>query len=385
MKDYFSQLIQGGSSQGQEGGSTNIFGDNPSMLSLAGLMLASGKNFDEALPLAATMAHQQETQLLQKQKAEYEQQQQRKKTQALQGLGGLMQGNGSNSQAFNEQLFSGGLDPNEVIAFLKLKEDQRNTMLQRGDAESKRREAAEVQQLINSQFGGQGEQEGSQPVSPEIRQQALLLAKTGKIKEAIELMNGPQVDTKEVFNKENVLRDEYVAQSKDFKTINDAYPRILTSAQDPSPAGDMSIIFNYMKMLDPGSTVREGEYATAANAGAVPDRFVNLYNKVLSGEKLTPKQRGDFVSLAGKLYGTQYKNQQKLIKNYEGLSSRNKVNPKNVVLDFRSDEIMGLPQQQGNNNYTPMSDNMRQQETYQNNKTALEQHIKDLEAKKRGG
>src|SRR5271154_7089683 len=100
MKDFFSQLFgQDGSQQGQrQGGSqqpTNMFGDNTNMLSLAGLMVAAGKNFDEALPLAAQMAHQQETQLLQKQKVEYEQQQQRKKTQALQGLGGLMQGNGS--------------------------------------------------------------------------------------------------------------------------------------------------------------------------------------------------------------------------------------------------------------------------------------------------
>ena len=38
----------------------------------------------------------------------------------------------------------------------------------------------------------------------------------------------------------------------------------------PDAAGDMALIFSYMKMLDPNSTVREGEYATAQDAGSIP-------------------------------------------------------------------------------------------------------------------
>jgi high-affinity Fe2+/Pb2+ permease len=350
MRDIFAQLFAP-NAQGQ----TNAFGSNPNALSLAGLIAATGnKSLGDALPVAAQIAYQQQVQQQQQQQAAQQQQQQQQRMQTLQGLGGLMQGNGQDPKAFNEQLFSGALEPNEIISFLKLKEDQRNSMLQRGNAESKRRESAEVQQLINSQFGGQGEQEGSQPVSPEIRQQALLLAKTGKIKEAIELMNGTGADTKEVFNKENTLRDEYIKQSNDFKIINDAYPRILSSAQDPSPAGDIALIFNFMKMLDPKSVVRESEYATAENAASIPEAIRKQYNKAITGEKLTPKIRADYVSRSGKLYNTQYKNQQKLIKNYEGLSSRNKVNPENVVIDYRSDDTMGLPKQQEDNNYTPI-------------------------------
>jgi len=39
-------------------------------------------------------------------------------------------------------------------------------------------------------------------------------------------------------------------------------------------------------MLDPGSVVRESEFATAQNAAGVPDQVRNMYNKVLSGTRL---------------------------------------------------------------------------------------------------
>jgi hypothetical protein len=66
--------------------------------------------------------------------------------------------------------------------------------------------------------------------------------------------------------------------------------------------GDISLIFGYMKMLDPGSVVREGEFATAQNAAGVPDRITNLYNKVISGQRLNPSQRDSFKGQAKGLY-----------------------------------------------------------------------------------
>lgn len=54
-------------------------------------------------------------------------------------------------------------------------------------------------------------------------------------------------------------------------------------------------------MLDPGSVVRESEFATAQNAASVPERVRSSFNRVLSGEKLSPKQRKDFVGRANSL------------------------------------------------------------------------------------
>jgi hypothetical protein len=88
---------------------------------------------------------------------------------------------------------------------------------------------------------------------------------------------------KNTFDDAKDLRKEFVSASGEFVKIRDAFKRIQVSAQDPSAAGDLALIFNYMKMLDPGSVVRESEFATAANAAGVPDRVRNTFNRILRG------------------------------------------------------------------------------------------------------
>lgn len=99
---------------------------------------------------------------------------------------------------------------------------------------------------------------------------------------------------------ETKFRTEYNNQTKGFQEVKSAYSRVLAS--EDSAVGDLSLIFGYMKMLDPGSVVREGEFATAQNAAGVPERITNIYNKVVSGERLSKSQRDSFKGQAGKLY-----------------------------------------------------------------------------------
>lgn len=138
----------------------------------------------------------------------------------------------------------------------------------------------------------------------------------------------------ELFDVASKLRGEYNAQSKEFTGVADSYQRIRDSAADPSPAGDLSLIFNFMKVLDPGSTVREGEFATAQNAGSVPSRIYAQYNKVMSGERLAPDQRADFVGRATKLYKGQEERFNTRVKGrYEGLAKRYGLDPAEVLSD----------------------------------------------------
>jgi hypothetical protein len=85
------------------------------------------------------------------------------------------------------------------------------------------------------------------------------------------------------------FRKEYSDQTKGYQEVKSAYGRVLASQE--TAAGDLALIFNYMKMLDPGSVVREGEFATAQNAAGVPDRIKNLYNNLNRGERLKSSQR----------------------------------------------------------------------------------------------
>lgn len=100
------------------------------------------------------------------------------------------------------------------------------------------------------------------------------------------------------FDREKKLRDEYVKLTGDYTTVRDAYRRV--GAAEDSAAGDLSLIFSYMKMLDPASVVREAEFANAQNAAGVPERIRNMYNKALTGERLGENQRTEFkVQAAG--------------------------------------------------------------------------------------
>jgi hypothetical protein len=135
------------------------------------------------------------------------------------------------------------------------------------------------------------------------------------------------------FKGESGLRQEYnnLNTTKDFGLQTQAYQRVLSSAKDPSAAGDLALIFNYMKVLDPGSTVREGEFATAQNSGSLPERIWSQYNKIMSGERLTPDIRKDFVKRAGDLFKGASDVQGSINKRYGDLATHYNFNPDNIL------------------------------------------------------
>lgn len=105
------------------------------------------------------------------------------------------------------------------------------------------------------------------------------------------------------FDAETKLRGEYVAGTKDATATVDAYRKM--TASDPNSVGDIALVYGFMKMLDPTSVVREGEFATAQNAAGVPERVMNLYNKALEGKNRLPDgQRAKILAQAKSLAGT---------------------------------------------------------------------------------
>lgn len=141
-------------------------------------------------------------------------------------------------------------------------------------------------------------------------------------------------DDSRIFAKADKLRDEFNTQSKEFITVNDNYNTVQQVAANPSAAGDLSMIFAFMKMLDPNSVVREQEFANAQNAAGVPDRVRNAYNKMLNGERLNESQRQDFINQAANLYKSKKARQDAVVKRYTDIAKRNNVNPDDVVGDL---------------------------------------------------
>lgn len=145
---------------------------------------------------------------------------------------------------------------------------------------------------------------------------------------------GEAVDKQQEFAAK--VRGEFVAipQIKAFSDQSQAYGRIVASAEDPSAAGDLALIFNYMKLLDPGSTVREGEFATAQNAGGVDQRIVGLYNRILDGTRLSGPQREDFLARSNKLYSNAESQYNATRKFYAGVVERGGLKPDEVLPSF---------------------------------------------------
>jgi len=146
------------------------------------------------------------------------------------------------------------------------------------------------------------------------------------------------LDPEKAFQQEDKLRTEYTNLTASTRDVQSAYQRVLAS--EDTPAGDIALIFNYMKMLDPGSVVREGEFATAQNAGSVGDRVYNMYNKLLSGERLNPEQRKMFGAQAKKMYAAAQKQEEEIRGGMTRIAKNYKLNPENI---FYSPQGLNTP------------------------------------------
>jgi len=136
-----------------------------------------------------------------------------------------------------------------------------------------------------------------------------------------------------VFGNEKDLRTEFQAQVKPYVELGQAYQKIETAAKNPSAAGDIALVYGFMKVLDPGSVVREGEFATAQNAGGIPDTVRNLYNKALDGQRLGEKIRSDFLQQARNLVESQRVMSNDLMTRYTEVAKNYKLDPNQVVFD----------------------------------------------------
>lgn len=116
--------------------------------------------------------------------------------------------------------------------------------------------------------------------------------------------------------------------------IVDSFSRLSQAALNPSAAGDLAMIFGFMKILDPTSVVREGEFANAQNTGSVPQRTWALYNRILSGERLTPPQRQDFVNQAVNVTRGQINSQKRVNSTFSKRARRREIEPQDILSDF---------------------------------------------------
>ena len=135
-------------------------------------------------------------------------------------------------------------------------------------------------------------------------------------------VEGETLDLEEIVKAERELRNEYVKRSEDFKEAKRNYATIKVSEEQANGPGDVALITSFMKMLDPGSVVRETEFANARDTAGLLETLGNALQKAQTGEFLNPTQRSEFTALAEQyLYAAQ--NQQLKVRQSLGLTVQN--------------------------------------------------------------
>ena len=116
--------------------------------------------------------------------------------------------------------------------------------------------------------------------------------------EALKASGG--LDPAKTFEQEEKLRKEFQGRTKVYGELGTTYQNMKSSSEAKNGPGDIALITGFMKMLDPGSVVRETEFATARDTAGLYERLQNQATKLQSGQlfALDSKQRNEYVNLA---------------------------------------------------------------------------------------
>jgi serine/threonine-protein kinase RIO1 len=133
-----------------------------------------------------------------------------------------------------------------------------------------------------------------------------------------------QMLNKDQMKRTTDFRKQYASDKTTVNTqlAKDTWLRAKTVLDSDSPAGQIAAVYSFMKSLDPTSTVRESEYATAESARAAIDSATNYANKITEGKRLTAGQIKDFRGIMEKLYKRQMLEQKAKNQEYRNLANR---------------------------------------------------------------
>ena len=147
-------------------------------------------------------------------------------------------------------------------------------------------------------------------------------------------MQGGDVSPADRFKMEGDLNKRFDKNAQAFKEISNAYTTIQTIPE--TAIGDVALATKIMKLLDPGSVVRESELGVALGATGILDRLMNLASKAKEGKFLSPDQRKEFKQLANSVYTSAQQEFNNVRGSYTDRALRYGLNPENVVYDYSS-------------------------------------------------
>jgi hypothetical protein len=103
---------------------------------------------------------------------------------------------------------------------------------------------------------------------------------------------------KDRFDMEGKLRADYEGLTKSDREIVSTAQDIGNLLKQGGALKDQAAIYKFAKALDPQGAVRESDYAAIVKTAGGLEYVTSLFNKALTGEQLSPKQRTEMTNIS---------------------------------------------------------------------------------------
>ena len=137
---------------------------------------------------------------------------------------------------------------------------------------------------------------------------------------------------------EDRVRQEFLQQSKTFQITRDAFSRMVETSKKGvaalTPQDDIVLIINFMKVQDPESVVREGEFWTVEKTRGWNDTIALMWKKATAGDKLTPEQRSHLIEGTRESFRATARFHEGRETQYRDLAKKRNMDPGSIAPDL---------------------------------------------------
>lgn len=144
-------------------------------------------------------------------------------------------------------------------------------------------------------------------------------------KNPVSTLIGPEKDQKDQYLHHPITNSSLIMLQN--------YNKIQTSATKPNPTAsdDLDTTYSLMHLLDPSSRVTKDDEANATNAAGIPERIRNVWNRLRTGESLTPTQRMEFSETSKDAMSSQLAAQSNVDSEYGAIADSSGLRRNNIV------------------------------------------------------
>lgn len=180
-------------------------------------------------------------------------------------------------------------------------------------------------------------QKGQQELGRDRLEQQKALAEAARIKAAAgaagKARTAEEKRAEKLWKDAESMRKEFtnLPDVKEFAPFENAYKGLRAALAKPGGVGSTAAIFNFMKLIDPGVAVMEGDVERIRASAGPAAKFADLYEYAKSGNTLPATVRSELEAMAGELYAIRKERYEERRKQYEGLAKKRGVDPGDVL------------------------------------------------------